>query len=836
MKIVKLLHISLALIGTIALAQERPQGEIPKGEHQIFAQQYAASAQEILDQPAGPGYSIIPLQQSAAPTGLTKEVFGYLPYWFRNNWSLLDYRLISTIAYFSAQANSDGTVGTTNGWPRYAGDPSANASVISMINAAHQNGVRVVLCFTNFGATSIDSLVSNAAFRNTFIQQALALVLAGGGDGININFEGLLSSSRDGLTQFMKELADSFHVNIPGSQVSCAPTDYDTRSGDWDIAAINPWIDLFFFQGYGYGWSGSTTTRPVGLLPNTPFWGSLNITTLIDFVLARIPPAKVVLGVPHYGRLWPAASPDPKAATTGTGTAFYYPDALGYTASYGRLWDALSLNPWFRYQVSGAWYQGWYDDPESMAHKYQFVLDRNLAGVGMWALGMDGSNHDIWDVLAQYFGDTTVVIPPHQPVLSLVKDTSDVAVGKAIIRWTTTYQPSLGGFRLYVGISATSPPSMLLYDESTLGPSSRSVLVSGLSKNTAYYFRLVAVDTKGEAVSDPSDTYGVLVGQAVRYLVVDGFSRTTGSYSAPYHSFNTSYAEPLASLGRWFDSADNDALATGTVSPSGYAGLIWFVGDNSVTDRSLNPADQNIIKGYLESGGRLFITGSEIGYDLDRTGSSNKNSAWYNEYLRALYQGDAASGSSFTGSPGGIFAGVSGQFGQTYPEDYPDYIAPTGGSSRCLDYNSTQYAGIQYAGTFGSGSVQGRLVYVGFAVETIASLSQRQALLEHTLRWFEGALSADRVEARPSLFCLSQNYPNPFNPSTTIEFSVPSSEQVAVVVYDVLGREVARLVDGPLEGGVHRVIFDGTSLPSGSYYCTLRTPDQSQTRRMMLVR
>ena len=825
-----------ALICLLAFVARAQQPDEEKGEHQVFSELYQVHEPEILDLPIGPGYEILRLQRPAGSAGLTREVFGYLPYWFRDRWNLLDYRLISTIAYFNAVADSDGTIGSTNGCPRYPGDPSAYASVINMINAAHVNGVRVVLCITNFDANSIQTLVSTPGYRNTLIQQAIALVQAGGGDGININFEGLLAASRDPLTQFMKELADSFHVRIPGSQVSCAPTDYDTRSGDWDIAAIDPWIDLFFFQGYGYGWGGSSSARPVGLLPNTSFWGSLNITTLINFVLARIPPAKVVLGVPHYGRRWPTVSGEPKAATTGAGVAFYYPDALRYIDSYGRLWDDLALNPWYRYQTGAQWFQGWYDDPESMSHKYQFVLDRNLAGVGMWALGMDSTYHDIWDVLAQYFADSTAVIPPRQPVLSLVKDTSDATVGRAVVRWTTSFEPSLGGFRLYVGIDPSIPPSMLLFNESQLGPSARSALVTGLSRDTTYYFRIVAIDTKGDTASIPSDTYGVRIGSGPRYLVVDGFSRMTGSYALPNHSFTTSYTEPLAALGRHFDSADNDALIAGSVSPSEYAGLIWFVGDNSVADRTLNPAEQQILAGYLESGGRVFLTGSEIGYDIGRSGSANANLPWYADYLRAVFQGDKATGLFYAGSMGSIFDGLSGQFGQTYSEDYPDYIVPTAGSVRCLDYSSSQCAAVQYAGPFGTSAQEGRLVYLGFTFETIASLAQRQSLLERTVTFFEGSLHAGPLGEIPLEYHLSQNYPNPFNPRTTIEFSIPRSEHVRLAVYDLLGREIELLADEPMSAGVHRLQFDAGALPSGSYYYTLQTPAYSTTRRMVLVK
>ena len=401
------------------LMQEAGHGEqIPSDSsvHHSFLQLYRKAGPTESSALAPAGYAIQPIDHAGRNTALTHEVFGYFPYWFRSRWAQLDYRLVSTIAYFSGEVNADGSVGDTHGWPKYTGDPAAAADVVNMINTAHAQGVKVVLCFTNFTSTEIDAIIGTPQFRTTFIQRALAIVQGGKGDGVNIDFEGINSSSKNALTQFMQALADSFHTRLPGSQVSCAPTDYDTRAGDWDLPALYNAVDLFFFQGYGYGWSGSSTARPVGLLPNTSFWGSLNITTLIDFVLTKIPADKAVLGVPHYGRRWPTVSGEVKAATQGTGTAFYYPDALGYIATYGRLWEQSALNPWFRYQDGTQWYQGWYDDPQSMGHKYQLVLDRKLRGVGMWALGMDAGNHDIWDVVAQFFGgisgvDATPVNP-----------------------------------------------------------------------------------------------------------------------------------------------------------------------------------------------------------------------------------------------------------------------------------------------------------------------------------------------------------------------------------------------------------------------------------------
>jgi hypothetical protein len=99
-----------------------------------------------------------------------------------------------------------------------------------------------------------------------------------------------------------------------------------------------------------------------------------------------------------------------------------------------------------------------------------------------------------------------------------------------------------------------------------------------------------------------------------------------------------------------------------------------------------------------------------------------------------------------------------------------------------------------------------------------------------------GVLSVQPNAEAPGAFVLEQNSPNPFNPHTRIGFRVTSSERVTLTVTDLLGREVARLVDNRLPQGRYAILFDGSSLPSGVYLYTLHTGRASLTRRMVLVR
>ncbi|MDX2128160.1 MAG: T9SS type A sorting domain-containing protein [Chloroherpetonaceae bacterium] len=98
-------------------------------------------------------------------------------------------------------------------------------------------------------------------------------------------------------------------------------------------------------------------------------------------------------------------------------------------------------------------------------------------------------------------------------------------------------------------------------------------------------------------------------------------------------------------------------------------------------------------------------------------------------------------------------------------------------------------------------------------------------------------LNTPRKEAgRPTGYELAQNYPNPFNPATTIRYSVPSVENVSLKIYDVLGREVATLVNTRQTAGNYSVTFNAANLSSGVYFYRLQTGSFSTTRKMMLIK
>jgi hypothetical protein len=89
---------------------------------------------------------------------------------------------------------------------------------------------------------------------------------------------------------------------------------------------------------------------------------------------------------------------------------------------------------------------------------------------------------------------------------------------------------------------------------------------------------------------------------------------------------------------------------------------------------------------------------------------------------------------------------------------------------------------------------------------------------------------------KPLTFSLEQNYPNPFNPKTNIRFSIPESGVIKLSVYNIVGEEVAVLINGYTEAGSFDVSFDASNLPSGIYLYNITSDKFFSTKKMSLLK
>jgi hypothetical protein len=193
------------------------------------------------------------------------------------------------------------------------------------------------------------------------------------------------------------------------------------------------------------------------------------------------------------------------------------------------------------------------------------------------------------------------------------------------------------------------------------------------------------------------------------------------------YSYMVEHGNGLASCDVAFDGMQNEVIAKGKADLSKYFAVDWFVGEESTTGKSLDSSEKVFIKKYLHKGGRLLISGSEIGWDLGRAASANADTNFYKDYLKAVYVSDGAGTYNFNGTTG-FFNGGSGTLGNgvngAYNVDFPDVIDTTRGSELVLNYtNGTgSGAGIGYKGNF-------RVLYFGFPIEAIVDANVRNNLI-----------------------------------------------------------------------------------------------------------
>ncbi|MEE2876468.1 MAG: T9SS type A sorting domain-containing protein, partial [Candidatus Neomarinimicrobiota bacterium] len=132
----------------------------------------------------------------------------------------------------------------------------------------------------------------------------------------------------------------------------------------------------------------------------------------------------------------------------------------------------------------------------------------------------------------------------------------------------------------------------------------------------------------------------------------------------------------------------------------------------------------------------------------------------------------------------------------------------------------------------------------GYEEELVASsVALNDEVVEYTI-YLEGEgpkLSLDDPSTMPMTFALHQNFPNPFNPSTTIHYVLAEEVHVILTVYDLLGKQVKRVVNETQNAGIKTIVWDGTDLwgadvSTGLYLYNIRAGTFSQTRKMVLIR
>jgi hypothetical protein len=342
-----------------------------------------------------------------------------------------------------------------------------------------------------------------------------------------------------------------------------------------------------------------------------------------------------------------------------------------------------------------------------------------------------------------------------------------------------------------VSLGGSQPPTNYIIYVSTNGygfgnPISVGNVISRtlthLPPNVDYYFRISAANAGGESM--PSEVVGcraASVAGAPRVLVVNAFdrfdrvtnprqnvTRQPSPYVAPnangviervwprrVNAFDyvVAHGKALAANGRAFDSCQNETIINNQVALANYPIVIWACGNESTADKTFNSTEQARLTAYLNNGGALFTSGSDIAYDLDRpSGPTPADRNFIRTQLRAMFANDNTGSYTATAVTGALFAGrASAGFDNGSAGIYwvrtPDGLTPYGaGAKVALNYSggSGGAAAIQYDGSAGGG----RVVFFGFPFETITNPARRTEYMQSILNFLDQSAP---VEQPPTL-------------------------------------------------------------------------------------
>ncbi len=356
--------------------------------------------------------------------------------------------------------------------------------------------------------------------------------------------------------------------------------------------------------------------------------------------------------------------------------------------------------------------------------------------------------------LIKYFraadNNKTPDIPSPPPVTDVHVESA--APGSATISWVPPVANSYAGgaaagYRIYASTNGYG------FDGGTLvkGATKNSATLAGYDPKTTYYFKIAAANRGGQ--SPDSEVVAVLPsGGAKQALIVSGFDRLDRTLDPkqkyegktvdrvwPRQSNSRDYvvqaatAVEAAAPGTHLASTSNEAVIGGTVNLSDYKTVIWILGEESTHGHTFDAAEQQKVEAFVAAGGNLFVTGSNIGWDLVE---KNNGRAFYLNTLKANFVADTAKTHDVTGAAGSIFAGQKFSFdnsSQFYDVDSPDIIAPQPGAQIALNYaNGTGAAGLQVAGAGG----RGRIVMFGFPFETITTAADRADVMRRVFDYF----------------------------------------------------------------------------------------------------
>ncbi|HNU76289.1 MAG TPA: glycosyl hydrolase family 18 protein [bacterium] len=350
-----------------------------------------------------------------------KLIYGYLPYWNITKIEYLQLDKLTDIAYFGLYLNEYGDFmtttigedGTTIIEPAYNNWKNSDELNL-LITHCKENNVRFALTIIAHDDASNDEFLNCRECWDNLVKNLRTELDRKGIRDVNLNFEHA-EGTKEGIdkkfSEFTKYLNDELDKIYGNSYVVVSAFgDSATQNRvSSDLENLSRAADGIFIMAYDYH---QPTSEEIG--PVSPIEGpGIDIKETINDFLTKVPPNKIILGVPYYGYNWLVEDESQYSKRkdgsdeNGYSQSQSYEDILGTILELNPVlkWNEEGKSPYFTYvsPETGQLRTTYYENAKSLKYKYDIVNEYNLGGVGMWALGYDGGYTELWNLLYDYF-------------------------------------------------------------------------------------------------------------------------------------------------------------------------------------------------------------------------------------------------------------------------------------------------------------------------------------------------------------------------------------------------------------------------------------------------
>lgn len=333
---------------------------------------------------------------------IPKRTIGFLPYWQIGAVDRQKFNVLDEVVYFGVTIDEDGTLVRDQGLTRLASIPFAQIKRVSLAIALQDN-------------EKIEAFLKDSNAQKRFIENVEELLLQYPKfSGINLDFEYSGIPGKDTIAAyatFVRSFKQNLKKNHQDSTLSVDITaDAMKKTRLYDVEKLADDSDYVILMGYDFYRPTSSVAGPVAPLVGKEIY-EYDVTTAVADFLTVVPKEKLILGVPYYGWDFPTVDdqrgsfiekrPDESVALS----SYKRTKRLIENGNVDIRFDEDSQAPWLVYHDpdTNGIRQVWFEDEKSLTQKYDLVNKENLSGIAIWALGYDGENHELTNLLKEKF-------------------------------------------------------------------------------------------------------------------------------------------------------------------------------------------------------------------------------------------------------------------------------------------------------------------------------------------------------------------------------------------------------------------------------------------------